>query len=351
MKMIRQMVIGAAFVIACLTVVAQADVLNMGSGLTSLEMVTVGDPGNAADTCYGTHGAVGYSYQIGKYEVTTAQYTEFLNAVAATDTYGLYNPNMAQATVDRVWGCNIQQNGSSGSYSYSVASDWANRPVNYVSFWDACRFVNWLYNGQGSGSTETGVYTLGGYNGDDGRTIQRNPGTGWWLPSDDEWYKAAFYKGNGTNSGYWLYPTQSNSVPTNQVLPTDPGDSANYLPVLGDYILGDYSIGSPYYRTNVGEFENSASAYGTFDQAGNVWEWNEAVSHYDYRGLRGGSFGNRGSDTLSAAGGSSYYPSFEFMSTGFRIAGAVPEPSPLIALLGGVAVVLRRKRCTWRIRR
>ena len=83
----------------------------------TLEMVTVGNPGNANDTT--GYGGVDYVYAIGKYEVTAGQYTAFLNAVAATDTYGLYNTDM--------WsnddGCKIQRSGSSGSYTYSVAAD------------------------------------------------------------------------------------------------------------------------------------------------------------------------------------------------------------------------------------
>ena len=53
----------------------------------TIDMVTVGNPGNAADTRYDLtgFGSVGYNYQIGKYEVTAGQYTEFLNAVAKAD--------------------------------------------------------------------------------------------------------------------------------------------------------------------------------------------------------------------------------------------------------------------------
>jgi len=72
---------------------------------------------------------VDYVYQIGKYEVTNAQYIEFLNAVAETDTYGLYSTNM--------W--SIERSGSSGSYTYTVAADRADRPVNHVSWGDAAR--------------------------------------------------------------------------------------------------------------------------------------------------------------------------------------------------------------------
>ena len=137
------------------------------SGLITIDTVTVGDPGNVADTRYNLYqrlegfGRVGYSYNIGKYEVTAGQYAEFLNAVAKTDTYGLYNSQMWSDT----YGCKIERTGSSGNYSYSVASGYANRPVNFVSYWDSCRFANWLTMGRANGDTETGAYTLDAHNG------------------------------------------------------------------------------------------------------------------------------------------------------------------------------------------
>jgi hypothetical protein len=99
-----------------------------------------------------------------------------------------------------------------------VATDFINRPVDAVDYWVACRFVNWLSNGQptgaeGNGTTETGTYTLNGYLGTDGRAIPRNPGSIWALTSEDEWYKAAYYKAGSTNAGYWDYPTRSNTPP------------------------------------------------------------------------------------------------------------------------------------------
>jgi len=113
------------------------------------------------------------------------------------------------------------------------------------------------------------------------------------VTSEDEWYKAAYYKGGSTNAGYWDYPTSSNSVPSNDLTTPDGGNNANF------HQDGGYTIGSPYYRTPVGEFELSDSPYGTFDQGGNVWEWNEAIVYHDstyvFRGLRGGSFGLGGS--------------------------------------------------------
>ena len=195
------------------TSIASADVFNMGPGLTSLEMVTVGNPGNTGEwsgTSYGGYGEdricgeVDYTYSIGKYEVTAAQYCNFLNAKAKSDPYSLYTPVMD--TKWYAWGCNIKQSGVDGSYTYSVAPDWANRPVNLVSYWSALRFANWLNNGQGEGDTETGAYTINGYTGFDQAPIIRNSNAKWFLPSEDEWYKAAYYDSNKPGgAGYYKY--------------------------------------------------------------------------------------------------------------------------------------------------
>ena len=129
---------------------ATADVFDMGPGLVSLETVPVGDPGNALDPVSDPpgYGAVSYEYRMGKCEVTAAQYCEFLNAVAEADTYGLYSTKMADSSWYK---CSIGRDGSPGSYAYSVPAEWANRPVNWICFWDACRFANWLQNGQPAG--------------------------------------------------------------------------------------------------------------------------------------------------------------------------------------------------------
>ena len=194
MKKIRLMAVAAAMVLLAAGA-AQAVVI---------DTVPVGNPGNAADTT--GYGSVAYSYSIGKYEVTAGQYTAFLNAVAATDNYGLYNANMADPDTQFVWGSGIRRSGSSGSYTYSVSPTYANRPVNWVSFWDACRFANWLNNGQqGAGTTEYGTYSLNGEGNPSNSSITRNTGATWAVASEDEWYKAAFYDpnkagGRGTGS-------------------------------------------------------------------------------------------------------------------------------------------------------
>jgi len=308
--------------------------------LISVETVAVGDFGNVADTT--GYGAVSNLFAIGKFEITIGQYAAFLNSVAASDPFGLYNPSMTSNL--NIAG--VTRSGSLGSYTYSVvdnAGSSANRPISYVSWFDAARFVNWINNGATNGaSTETGAYTLNGAtNGD---APMRNESATWWIPTENEWYKAAYYKGGGTNSDYWIYPTQSDNVPGNTI-----GGDTNQA----NYYAGSYSVtqstdysSSQNYLTEVGAFSGSDGAYGTFDQGGNVWEWNDLQAEIGPRGLRGGRWGDPLND-LSSDTRNVFMPDNESFWIGFRVA-TVPEPSTyaLLALsaasLGGY--VLRRRR-------
>jgi formylglycine-generating enzyme len=335
----KQAVRSLAIVVAILSVaVARADVFNMGPGVKNLETVPVGDAGNVADKAAHSanpngQGAVAYNYNIGKYEVTAAQYCEFLNAVGGVDTYELYEPQMA----DMVFGCGIIRSGggaSSNPYRYSVASDFANHPVNFVSWADSARFVNWLQNNQPTGgqnlsTTEDGTYFLNGATTDEEvATLGRKAGCKWTIPTADEWYKAAFYKGNGLNSGYWDFPTSNDAAPGNDIADVS-GNNSNYAGALHP---------DGHLTTVVGTFHNSESPYGTFDQGGNVWEWNETVMYDVKRGFRGGCFFDDAGTEISSGYGCAFYPVTECIGTlGFRVA-SVPEPGTL-AMLGGVAVV------------
>src|SRR5215212_11953006 len=109
----------------------------------TIDMATIGNPGNAPDTRYNSMavGSVGYSYQIGKYEITSRQYTDFLNAVAKSYPHGLYNEVMSSKYFASP---KIERTGISPHYNYTVAPDFANRPMISVSFWNAARFCNWL---------------------------------------------------------------------------------------------------------------------------------------------------------------------------------------------------------------
>lgn len=309
------------------------------TGAVQIQTVPVGDPGNAGELSGATYytgsgglrvcGAVDYAYRIGTYEVTAGQYTEFLNAKAAAgDPYGLYDVEMADLSFSKK-GCNINRVAVNNRYVYSVPVDWANRPVNHVDFWDACRFVNWLANGQGDGDTETGTYTLT-LQGMADNTVTRNPGWTWAIPSEDEWYKAAYYKGGGTDAGYWLYPTRYNRPPGVD-LDDASGNNAN--------VGTSYVIDAPYYRTPVGQFARTYSPYGAFDMAGNVWEWTDMIdafpttpNWYNQRAVRGSSFSCNyvlsespyrlcGLPTLNGATG------------GFRVV-SVPEPSSITCVIG-----------------
>jgi formylglycine-generating enzyme required for sulfatase activity len=291
-------------------------------------------------------GAVDYRYRISKFEVTAGQYAAFLNAVAKTDAYGLYNSSMDTAVEASAGGCNIKRDGSPGNYSYSVAEDWANRPVNWVSWGDAARFCNWLTKGkpegeQNASTTEDGSYLLNGATTAEAlqAVVRKSPQDGgqYYIPTEDEWYKAAYHANDEATGNYFDYPTGSNSAPSNVLVDPDGGNSANFLG-------SEYTIDAPYYRSEAGEFENSRSPYGTFDQGGNVREWNEAVILTDNRGMRAGSFDSN-ADSLRADHRDIYgLPTAEDRLTGFRIV-EVPEPASMaIMVVGGIAVLMRRRR-------
>ncbi len=258
----------------------------------SIPTVPVRFAGNAPDPLTGSlYGSVGYEYRIGTTEVTNAQYAVFLNAKAASDTFDLYHTDMAGSFGG------ITRSGASGGYVYATIAGRESHPVNFVSFWDACRFANWLHNGQGSGDTETGAYTLT-FAGIITNTITRNPGWQWAVTSEDEWYKAAYHQPNsagGDSDNYWLYPTFGNSLPTTA--------NANY-----DYVIGNTTPAGSY----------AANYYRTFDMGGNVWEWTEAIPVVGDRGLRGGSFFS-GDTLLRASVRLNDGPTFAYSTLGFRV--------------------------------
>jgi len=339
-----------------------------GADQVTYDMVTVGNPGNANDPATGSiYGRVDYSYQIGKYDVTIGQYTAFLNAADPTGT----NPNgiwISQMEDDlTIAGISYDNENSNGS-KYSVigpsgtayGQTGANRPITYVSWFNAARFANWMANGQGSGSTENGAYDLA--NATAGTAPAKNlinPNTGaaptFYIPNENEWYKAAYYSPllNSGSGGYYAYATQSNTAPGNIIGST--ANQANYAPGGVFSVTQSSSYDSEQnILTDVGAFSGSGSFYGTFDQNGNVYRWNDLDGTAgSSRGLRGGDWGDDDAFSLSSSYSDSYDPSSEFGFIGFRlaspVASAVPEIDPnslgsVLALVLGSLGLLERRR-------
>jgi len=325
--------------------------------LVNIETVTVGDAGNPADTT--GFGAVADVFAIGKYEVTISQYTTFLNSAASvtSDSHILNLWDARMATDSNITGISRSGAGTLASpYSYSVIGS-GNRPIAYVSWFGAARFANWVNNGANNGaSTETGAYTLNGATS--GLGFTKNAEAKWWIPSENEWYKAAYYDPSPSGPGnddYWFYPMRSDSSPFNEI-----GALANQA----NYYAGDYSVtqnptysSSQNYLTDGGAYSGSASYYGTYDQGGNVIEWLEPQM------LRGGGWNGSGAF---------FYNLVEMRSTltikvdgqaitsdraivqgdarsymGFRVA-SVPEPSTYallaVAAAGCGAHLMRRRK-------
>ena len=138
-----------------------------------------------------------------------------------------------------------------------------------------------------------------------------------WIPSEDEWYKAAYY--DGGKGLYYDYATGTNNEPSHDVVEPDPGNNANFA-----YKGGDFVVGHPYFTTEVGEYENSESPYGTFDQAGNVLEWTETTHSTDAtiakHCLRGGTFNFAGTFFLKPSTRNDHPPTEQSGCIGFRLA-------------------------------
>lgn len=217
-----------------------------------INFLPVGDVGNSANTT-DLLGAINYSYYISKFLLTNSNYIEFLNAIAQTDANGAYVSSMGS---DIRGG--ISRSGSSGSYSYTAKTNMINKPVNFLSWYNAARYCNWLHNNKPSGpqnssTTENGAYTLTGNTGNP----SRNSGAKYFIPTHNEWYKAAYYKGGSTNAGYWPYATQSNLAPT-PVYATSVGDGIIPTIVLGN-LNNNYSKTS----TTLVSVSNAALGFNT----------------------------------------------------------------------------------------
>ncbi len=270
----------------------QADQITHGGVTVNMDFVNMGHAGfrgDAANVLHGVDaGSVDYNYRIGQFEVTAAQWA---SVVAADSRVG---SNIGMAT--------------------------GNRPAVLVEWEGAAKFANWLT----TGDAYSGAYQFN----DSGTLIsvmsrtqmQADGGTFYVLPTEHEWYKAAYLKSDA--SAYTRYTT-GDAVPLMGSLGLNYGN-----PLMND---GAWDVGS-------GIVENN----GTYDMNGNVWEWNESAidGTLDELGqeelvVRGGAFGSaeghlRSSERLA------FLPTGVHANVGFRLA-AIPEPSSLF-LLGGVGV-------------
>lgn len=292
----------------------------------------IGNAGNAANTT--GRGSVATAFKMQKNEVTNTEYAEFLNSQGKSNTNGIYNALMGSDSANG----GITQSGSTGAFTYSVKSNMASRPVNYVHWFSAARFTNWLHNGQlTSASTETGAYTLN--NAITGNSVVRNANANTYLPNQNEWEKAAYYAGTG--STYTLYPTNSNTLPTASL--SNGTNMANYNSLTTSFL-------------NVGTYASTASFYGVQEMFGNASEWIEMTVASTSPLVMGGGFnsatlGMKSSNDI--LGGLAKTASTANTGIGFRVAAApvaVPEPETIalaamgIASLVGMELVQRNRR-------
>lgn len=235
------------------------------AGDTKIALVPIGDAGR---------GRLQTVFRMGAFEITNAQYCEFLNAVARADPNGLYHQSMGSSTAG-----GIERSGQPGAYAYRVKPNFADKPVFFVRWNNAARFINWLENGRPAGdqspaTTEDGTYTLlGDETADYFSDIPRNTGSRWFLPSIAEWRKAAYWDPMKDGvGGWWTYATRSDDLPA-----PSPATPAGML-ARRSFNVANYDSQANWNGSTGGNVttvggSGRPSAFGTFDQNGNVFEW------------------------------------------------------------------------------
>jgi formylglycine-generating enzyme required for sulfatase activity len=294
-----------------------ADSFGSGANSFDVEFVTIGNPGNPPDANPNPAGAVPYSYRIGKYEISE-QMIDKANAESALAG----NP------------LNITKDTRGPDY-----------PATSVTWYEAAKFVNWLntstgsvpaYQFDGSGDFQLWTPSDAGY---DPNNLYRNSLAKYFLPSLNEWHKAAYY--DPMAGVYHQYPTGSDAVP----------DGIDFVgdPMFEAVFDGGYNQGAPNIITNVGV----AGPYGTFGQGGNAFEWNETAGDRDndsggeHRTIFGGSWATFVNVLEAGYTGGGIAPTFEANSLGLRVVEIVPEPRSFFlvaaAIAGLVASRMRRR--------
>ncbi len=270
---------------------------NLSCDGTGLVTAMIGNPDNAVDTT--GLGSVPNFYRMGQFETTNRMWVDFLNAIAIDDPNGVYNIDMNDS--DRG---GILRSGTPGSFTYFVKESFGDKPVNFISWQDAARYANWNHNGrpvgaQSPATTENGAYDLSV----PADQIIRSPGSLFYIPTHDEWYKAAYFDPNdpaadgGGTPDYWLYPTSNDSLP-GQASATAVGDVANPGTNIANYGSGADWNGENGNVTSVGS-ATALSPWGMADMAGNILEVTETADtpidpDTPTRTARGGDFSNAG---------------------------------------------------------
>jgi formylglycine-generating enzyme required for sulfatase activity len=347
------------FVAVCQSALAQGDP-------SGIDFVTIGSPGNAPWQGNGTpgdysvgRGEVDYSYRIGRYEVTTAQWCEFMNAALDRPV----NDRIPGVFAPTQWAA-VATTPVNGGQRFTVPVGRDMLPVGGIDWRTCAIFCNWLCNGKSLQRSAflNGAYDVStfGYQGSSGiftDQFTHNPGAAYYIPSLDQWLKAAHYDPNRYAQGQGGWWVSSNS--TNGPIPYGPpGVNVRISPPP----YGPDPNG-PLAQANAGwafEFPGydphsiplgaypSTNAWGLFDTAGGTSEWTEEAIYASgvfpiHRLIAGSAWVNGGDDRLYTYGGD--FPSIALSDYGFRIAAAVPSPPSCgVVWILAVSSAWRRRR-------
>ena len=320
-----------------------------------IEWVRVANPGNAADTT--GYGDVASTFDIMKYEFTNTQYVQFLNAIdpQGTNPQSVWDAQMNSSNQGGI----SQVLGNALGSRYVVKTNFADKPVNFLSAFSVARVANWLQNGSpvspattnssGTAPQNTGAYAIG--TGTSGNLPAKSAGAVYWIPLENEWYKAAYYNPtlNSGTGGYTAYgngfSTTPGSVTASVTGVGTAGGTGNFANYNRTANWNGTIAGAP---TSVGT-NGAASYYGAFDMSGNTIEFNTLTGVASSNvGLRGGSFASNTAAAISSSNRAGAVPTTDIDNEyGFRLV-TVPEPKSLALLAtGGVAFaagLLRRRR-------
>ena len=311
------------------------------------------NPPTPGDRAVG-RGRVGYEYSIGKFEVTTAQWVEFFNAA-----YDRPDAQLPHLFPPSVWGAQPAPANNPGGRRWSVVPGREMYAVGNISWRMAAMYCNWLHNDKStdraaflSGAYDVNTFgSVPGFPGIFSDQFTRSPGARYFIPSWDEWLKAAHYDANKNGpgqGGWWLYSTTSDTAP----IPNPPG---SLVPGSNGQVNAAWSqqyngVISPF-AVPLGAYAGVTSPWGLYDTAGATMEWTEEVLT-DVTGVRyrvlDGSWWVDGPVGVDMAGfpAADDFPNVSTFDRGFRIASAVPGPGSgsLLVFAGACFAVRRRSR-------